>query len=147
MAFEGKTTFTFAGFITALKVWLVGHHCRPTLRLKMAHLPEGIVNQRRAQLQEEILQEWQDVMGESMYVVICPCDLPPCSHMPEANFPRLRVSRCHYPGELDFLMVEKPFLLNHGFEVTWLCLYSSHRCEFSCGSPSDHGGVPLPSSS
>ena len=110
----------------------------------MAHLPEDIVAQRRAQLQEEILEGWQEAKGKPMYVVVCPCELPSCSHMPEVRFPRLRVGRCFYPGELDFLMVYRPFLQEHGFEVTWLCLRSSRRCEFSCGSPSDHGGVIPP---
>ena len=43
----------------------------------MAHLPEDIVAQRRAQLQEEILEGWQEAKGEPMYVVVCPCELPP----------------------------------------------------------------------
>ena len=49
--------------------------------LTMAHLPESIVAQRRAQLQEEILEGWQEFRGRAMYVVVCPCNLSPCSHM------------------------------------------------------------------
>ena len=112
--------------------------------LTMAHLPAYVVDQRRALLQEEIVDSWQDVSGKTMYVIVCPCELPSCAHMPEARFPRLRISKCFYPGELDFLMVHKPFLQEYGFEVTWICRRSSHGCEFSCGSPSDHGGIIPP---
>ena len=109
----------------------------------MAHLPLSIIEQR-TQLQEEILEGWQEAQGKAMYVVVCPCNLPPCPDMPEVRFPRLRVNRCFYPGELDYMMVNRPFLQDHGFEVTWLCLRSSCGYEFSCGAPSDHGGVTPP---
>ena len=110
----------------------------------MAHLPMEVIEQRRDQLQEEILELWQELEGKKMYAVVCPCELPSCEHMPEDQFPRLKISRCFYPGELDYLIVYRPFLQEYGFEVTWLCLSSVHRHEFSCGAPSDHGGIRPP---
>ena len=107
----------------------------------MAHLPADVIEQRRAQLQEEIVERWQELKGKKMYALVCPCEPPSCVHMPEGRFPRLRISRCFYPGELDYLMAYKPFLYEFGFEVTWLCLFSAHWCEFSCGAPLDHGGI------
>ena len=107
----------------------------------MAHLPMDVIGQRRAQLQEEIVELWQELKCKKIYVVVCPCEPPTCVHMPEGRFPRLKIGRCFYPGELDYLMAYRPFLQEYGFEVTWLCLSSVHRWEFSCGAPIDHGGI------
>ena len=106
----------------------------------MAHLPISVIEHRRSQLHQELLELWQPLQGRDMYVVMCPCDLSPCGHMPEAQFPRLRVGRCYYPGELDYFIVEQPFLQQHGFKVTWLC-FTKHGHEFARCAPEDFGGL------
>ena len=103
-------------------------------------ISRSVIEQRRTQLHQELLELWQPRQGRDMYVVMCPCDLSPCGHMPEAQFPRLKVGRCYYPGELDYFIVEQPFLQQHCFKVTWLC-FTKHGHEFSCGAPEDFGGL------
>ena len=106
----------------------------------MAHLPISVIEHRRSQLHQELLALWQPLQGWDMYVMMCPCDLSPCGHMPEAQFPRLRISKCYYPGELDFFIVEQPFLQQHGFKVTWHC-FAKRGHEFACGAPEDYGSL------
>ena len=104
----------------------------------MAHLPAVLIAQRKTQLYQELLTLWQPVQGQELYVIVCPCDINPCGHMPEDEFPRLRVDKCYYLRELDYFMVREPFLQQHNFRVTWICsqcFLARHPEEFSCGFP------------
>ena len=104
----------------------------------MAHLPPIVIEQRRSLLYQELLALWQPLQGQELYVIMCPCDSNPCGHMPEDQFPRLRIDKCYYPGELDYFMVKEPFMQQHKFRVTWICskcFLAKHPGWFSCGAP------------
>ena len=53
--------------------------------------------------------------------------------MPEEEVPRLRISTCHFPGELDYFFVAQPFSQQYGFRVRWHC--NVCWAELSCGAP------------
>ena len=95
---------------------------------------DQVLQQRRAVLSSEILQLWENVQGASLYGLLCP-NGPDCPCIPEDEVPRLRISRCYIPGELDFFTVTQPFQQQYGFQVTWHC----HVClsQYSCGN----GGI------
>ena len=88
------------------------------------------LQQRRAALSSEIVQLWEEVQGALLYGLLCP-NGPDCPCISEDEVPRLRISRCYIPGELDYFTVTQPFQQHYGFQVTWHC----HVClsQYSCG--------------
>ena len=106
----------------------------------MAHLPISVIEHRRSQLHQELLELWQPLQGRDMYVVMCPCDLSPCWSHARGPIPEAEGGQMLLPGELDYFIVEQPFLQQHGFKDTWLC-FTKHSHEFSCGVPEDFGGL------
>ena len=101
----------------------------------------GILNeaiqQRRNGLSSEIINLWEEQQGANLYALICPSGSD-CGCLSENEVPRIRISRCYFPGELDFFTVTQPFQQDYGFQVTWHC----HVClsEFSCG---EGGLIPV----
>ena len=55
--------------------------------------------------------------------------------MPEDEVPRLRISACYFPGELDYFYVHQPFFEQYGFKVRWHC--DECPAEMDCGMPTD----------
>ena len=98
----------------------------------MTHLPPQVIEQRISQLSGKMLALWQPQQGQTRYAMMCPSDID-CHHMPEEEVPRLRISRCYFPGELDYFFVTQPFLQLYGFQVRWHC--DECNAEMSCGTP------------
>ena len=97
-----------------------------------AIIPDHQIMQQRNVFSQEILGLWQEQEGKEMYAIMCPYGID-CECMSEEEIPRLRVSSCHFPGELDYFVVVQPFQEQYGFRVTWYCLVC--RGELSCGVP------------
>ena len=98
----------------------------------MAHLHPAEVESRRLKISQDIIAEWSPKKGEDLYFLLCPCGLD-CPCVPLEESPRLRVSFCPYPGELDFFVAKQPFEIPLGFVVTWFC--SQCQKELACGTP------------
>ena len=100
----------------------------------LAIIPDQLIEERRQQLSEEVLELWNPLQGREWYALQCPC-LIDCQCMPENVVPRLRIHRCYFPGELDFYFVTQPFYEKYGFKLWWHC----NKCnrEMSCGTPYD----------
>ena len=99
----------------------------------MAHLSDQELNVRGNQLSQEMLTLWETQQGQDWYVMQCPC-LIDCGHMPPDEIPRLRISFCPYPGEMDFFFMKQPFLQEFGFRVRWHCDEEGCLAEQSCGT-------------
>ena len=95
-------------------------------------LADDQIIERRNVFSEEILTLWQELQGKQMYAIMCPNGVD-CGCMAAEDIPRLRVTTCHFPGELDFFTVVQPFQEQHGFRVTWHCLVCQE--ELCCGFP------------
>ena len=102
-----------------------------------AILNDEAIQQRRNGLSSEIINLWEEQQGANLYALICP-NGSDCGCLSENEVPRIRISRCYIPGELDFFTVTQPFQQDYGFQVTWHC----HVClsEFSCG---EGGLIPV----
>ena len=104
----------------------------------MAFLPPGVITQRRLDLTNEIVALYHNLddhlQNQEWYGLMCPCDID-CMCMPYDEVPRLRVSSCYLPGELDYYFVNQPFLNNLGFRVRWHC--DECHSEISCGDPDE----------
>ena len=98
----------------------------------MAHLPAAEVLARRNAASQDILAEWQLLKGQDWYAIQCPCRID-CGCMPEDEVPRLVISNCLYPGEMDYYFVVQPFYATYGFKVRWHC--DECHNEMSCGEP------------
>ena len=98
----------------------------------MAHLPPAEIAARRIAISQDIVAEWSTKSGWDLYFLLCPCDLD-CHCVPPEESPRIRLSNCPYPGELDFFVVAQPFDIPLGFAVTWFC--SQCKEELACGLP------------
>ena len=95
-----------------------------------AIMNDEVLEERRATLSSEIITLWEDARGSNLYALLCP-NGSNCPCLSEDEVPRLRISRCYFPGELDYFSVTQPFRQDYGFQVTWHC----HVClsEYSCG--------------
>ena len=74
----------------------------------LAIIPDQLIEERRQQLSEEVLELWIPLQGREWYELQCPCRID-CQCMPEVVVPRLTIHRCYLPGELDFHFVTQPF--------------------------------------
>ena len=95
----------------------------------MAHLPPAEIQARRNIAFNEILQEWQ---GNSEVAILCPCRID-CMCMSLNDVERVVLTRCLYPGEMDYFFVNQPFEATHGFRVRWHC--DVCEAEMACGFP------------
>ena len=98
------------------------------------HINDQQLQQRRGFLSSQILELWENVQGQSLYGIVCPQGQGvDCLCLSEDEVPRLHISRCYLPGELDYFTVTQPFQRQYGFQVTWHC----HVClgRYSCGDP------------
>ena len=100
----------------------------------MSYLPTEVIEQRRNQLCAELLNLWHPLQGKQWYAIMCPCNID-CLHMPEDKVPRLRISACYFPGELDYFFVHQPYFEQYGFKVRWHC--DDCPQEMDCGMPTD----------
>ena len=99
---------------------------------RMAHLPQAELIARRNAASQDIIAEWQQLKGQDWYALQCPCRID-CGCMPEIEVPRLVLSNCLYPGELDYFFVVQPFYATYDFKVRWHC--DDCKEEMSCGEP------------
>ena len=83
---------------------------------KMAHLAQEEIEECRETARTEILAVTAQYPGCKWYVFVCPCNID-CGHMPTEEIPIIMLSRCHYPGELDYFFVEQPFFATYTFKV------------------------------
>ena len=81
-----------------------------------AILPAEQIAQRRDGLSQEIIELWQEQQGANLYALICP-NGNDCGCIPENEVPRIRISGCYFPGELDYFTVIQPFHQEYGFQV------------------------------
>ena len=98
----------------------------------MAHLPAAEIEARRNASSQDIIAMWQTIMGQEWYALQCPCKID-CGCMPENEVPRIILSNCVYPGELDYFFVVQPFRVTYGFKLRWHC--DSCHSELGCGEP------------
>ena len=77
---------------------------------RMAHLPQAEIIARRNAASQDIIAEWQQHQGQEWYAIQCPCRID-CGCIPELEVPRLVLSNCMYPGELDYFLKPSPFRL------------------------------------
>ena len=98
----------------------------------MAHLPAAEIDARRAAASTEILEGTAQYPGRKWYALLCPCNID-CGHMPPQEVPRITLSRCHYPGELDYFFTQQPFFSAYKFKVRWHC--DECHAELDCGTP------------
>ena len=99
---------------------------------RMAHLPPAEIIARRNAASQDIIAEWQQHQGQDWYALQCPCRID-CGCMSELEVPRLVLSNCMYPGELDYFFVVQPFHATYDFKVRWHC--DICKREMSCGEP------------
>ena len=90
---------------------------------------------RRAKATLEILESVAQHPVRPYYALMCPCDID-CRCMPFDEVPRVRLSFCLYPGEMDFFFTEDPFMSQHNFRVRWHC--DECEAELACGTPFLH---------
>merc|ERR1712030_13578 len=83
--------------------------------ITMAHLSVAEVDARRATASIEIIAGAAQYPGYTWYVIVCPCNIN-CGHMPTHKVPRIMLSRCMYPGELDFFFTQQPFWTAYNFK-------------------------------
>ena len=100
----------------------------------MAHLPIAEVDARRATATNEIIAGAAQKPGYLWYAIVCPCNIN-CGHMPQHEVPRIMLSRCMYPGELDFFFTQQPFWPVYNFKVRWHCDEAQCQSEQACGAP------------
>ena len=98
----------------------------------MAHFAQAEAELRLSEFTQDILVDWASKSGFEGYFLQCPCHID-CKCVPESEFPRLRLKKCAYPGELDYFAGTQPFETPFGFAVTWHC----NECfrELACGTP------------
>ena len=101
----------------------------------MAHFTSAELEQRFIQAKQELLEAWQNIEGPryEWYIIKCKCGQD-CNCISEQEVPRLLLSTCLYPGELDRFFVQQPFV-DIGFRVYWICVIC--QAEFACGFPSN----------
>ena len=97
----------------------------------MAMLSHKQIAQRRQEAMNYILVAWESMQGAQSYTLQCPCDIE-CDCMPPIDCPHIVLQKCLYVGELDFFIVNQPFL-EYGFEVSWFC--NTCEDEMACGMP------------
>ena len=98
----------------------------------MAHLAQAVIEDRRAKARAEILARIEDHPVRAWYALMCPCNID-CKCMPLDEIPRVRLSFCLYPGEMDYFFTERPFLAQHNFQIRWHC--DECHGELACGTP------------
>ena len=98
----------------------------------MAHFAPAVIEERRAKAHAEILARIEDLPVRAWYALMCPCNID-CHCMPYDEVPRVRLSFCLYPGEMDYFFTERPFMAQHNFQIRWHC----EDCpgELACGTP------------
>ena len=96
----------------------------------MAHLPAAEIEARRNASSQDIIETWQTIKGQEWYALQCQCRID-CGCMPENEVPRIILSNCVYPGELDYFFVVQPFWVTYGFKLRWHC--DSCHSELACG--------------
>ena len=99
---------------------------------RIAHLSPAELGARRATASSKILAGTVQYPGHKWYVLLCPCNID-CGHMPPQEVPRITLSRCHYPGELDYFFTQQPFFSAYKFKVRWHC--DECHAELDCGTP------------
>ena len=89
----------------------------------MEILPMEHIETRRQLICQEILVKVQQFFGYDDFIIQCPCKVScGCDDgMDPDEYPRIGISFCTLHGELDFLKVNQPFLLQYGFKVGWHC--------------------------
>ena len=90
------------------------------------------VQSRMEQMQNEILTLWSEIPGHDTYYVQCNCAYD-CDCEGHNVIPRLRLSNCYYSAEFNILVIEQPFLEEHGFKIFWTCVGYECEEEFACG--------------
>ena len=98
----------------------------------MAHLAPDEVAARRIQASEEIIAVIEENPAREWFAIMCPCNID-CNCMPLDEVPRIRLSFCMYPGELDYFFTQQPFLNSYGTKVRWHC--DECHGELDCGAP------------
>jgi len=98
----------------------------------MAHLPAGKIDAWRAAASTEILQGITTYPGREWYALQCPCTID-CGCMSPEEVPRIILSRCHYPGKLDYFFTQQPFFNTYNFKVRWHC--DECHGELACRMP------------
>ena len=99
----------------------------------MAQLSANAIQARRQLASAEIIAKWNQRRGFEEYTIQCPCQ-PDCNHMPKDEIPRLILSFCLYPGELDYFY-QQPFQSTHNFMVRWHCDVRGCHGKLACGAP------------
>jgi len=100
----------------------------------MAHLSVAEIDARRETASSEILAGAAQYPGYNTYAIVCPCNIN-CGHMPTHEIPRIMLSRCMYPGELDYFFTQQPFWTAYNFKVRWHCDEAECHAELACGTP------------
>merc|ERR1712121_180866 len=79
-----------------------------TVAMAAQILADDPIIERRNVFSEEILTLWQELQGKPLYAIMCPNGVD-YGCMAAEDIPRLRVTTCHFPGELDYFTVVQPF--------------------------------------
>ena len=98
----------------------------------MSHLPKAEIAARRGAARSEILAGTAEYPGRKWYALMCPCNID-CGHKAPDKVPRIKLSRCFYPGELDYFFTQQPFWNGYKFKVRWHC--DECHAELYCGMP------------
>ena len=83
-------------------------------------------------MRNEILALWSEIPGHDTYYVQCNCAFD-CDCVGHNVIPRLRLSKCYYSAEFDILIIEQPFIEEHGFQIFWDCVGYDCDNDFACG--------------
>ena len=97
----------------------------------MAHLPAAEIDTRRTVARTEILQGIAQYPGVNGIRSCVPARLTVdiCQQKCLESF----LSRCHYPGKLDYFFTQQPFFSAYKFKVRWHC--DECHSELDCGTP------------
>ena len=82
-------------------------------------LTKDQLQNRRDEIESDILAQWSENPGYECYYVQCACKYD--CHC-EESVPRLTLEKCYYNAEFNFLTIRQPFLATHGFKIIWCCL-------------------------
>ena len=83
----------------------------------MSHLSWSQIWERQTRARDHIVQQWEQVQGFEWYWLKCNC-VSGCNCVGEEEVPRLTLQECLYPGELDLMVVEQPFVQELGFNIS-----------------------------